>query len=136
MKKAQELLQEYELRVTPVRKELLTVLRSRNEAMPQPELVKVMEGFDRVTIYRTLASFEEKGLVHRIVNEQGVGNYALCSDACGPDHHHDTHVHLECTNCGKMYCLDDVEVPEIKIPARYKAHGLKIVTQGVCPSCQ
>lgn len=136
MKQANELLRDYKLRVTPVRSKLLNVLRSRNEAMPQPELVKVMEGFDRVTIYRTLAAFEDKGLVHRIVNEQGVGNYALCSEACGPDHHHDAHVHLECGNCGKIYCLDEVEVPEIKIPARYKAHGLKIITQGTCQECQ
>ena len=135
MSKTNEILKSYGLRVTPVRKEILNVLQSRTEAVPQPQLEKLLSDFDRVTLYRTLGAFEESGLVHKVLNDQGVGNYALCGDACGPDHHHHAHVHLECDSCGKVYCLDEVDVPEIKFPARHKAHGMKILVHGLCDQC-
>lgn len=115
---------------------VLDILAGRSSAMAQPELEEVLSEFDRVTLYRTLNSFEAKGIVHGVVNGSGVRNFAMCVDSCGPDQHHDHHIHLECDNCGKLYCLDEVDVPDIKIPVHYKAHGLKIITQGVCPDCQ
>ena len=136
MGEIEQILKNHKLRITAIRKRTLEILRKSEAALAQSELEGRLSEFDRVTIYRTLTSFEESGLVHRIVNESGVGNYALCVDACDSDHHHDHHLHLECDNCGKVYCLDEVVIPEIQIPAHYKAHGLKITTHGLCSSCQ
>lgn len=129
------ILKTFGLRVTPVRKEILKVLQAKTEAVPQPQLEKLLGDFDRVTIYRTLAAFEESGLVHKVINDQGVGNYALCGEACGPHHHQHAHVHLECDQCSKVYCLEEVAVPEIIIPVRHKAHGMKILVHGLCDQC-
>src|ERR1700743_3160803 len=45
--------------------------------------------FDRVTVYRTLQAFLEKGLIHSIPTSDNSIRYALCKDDCSGGHHHD-----------------------------------------------
>jgi hypothetical protein len=72
--------------------------------------------FDRVTVYRTLQTFVEKGIIHQIPTTDNSILYALCRHNCEQGHHHDNHVHFICTNCDKTFCLDDVTVPDEKLP--------------------
>ena len=44
---------------------------------------------DRITLYRVLNDFEEAGLVHKVIDPQGVAHFALCKDGCLHGHHHD-----------------------------------------------
>lgn len=92
--------------------------------------------FDRVTVYRTLQTFVEKGIIHIIPTADNSIRYALCKDECTEGHHHDHHVHFVCDSCNHTYCLDDVVTPEIRLPKGYQAGHVEVVVEGVCRECK
>ncbi|RYG32801.1 MAG: transcriptional repressor, partial [Chitinophagaceae bacterium] len=91
--------------------------------------------FDRVTIYRTLQTFVEKGIIHTIPTPDNSIRYALCKDDCSEGHHHDNHVHFVCIKCSNTICLDHVIVPTVKLPAGFKANEIQMVVNGTCKAC-
>jgi Fur family ferric uptake transcriptional regulator len=97
---------------------------------------KTGDTIDRVTIYRTLQTFEEKGIIHSIPTADNSVKYALCKERCEEGHHHDNHVHFICEDCGKTICLDDVLVPEVKLPKGFEPHQSNMVVNGVCGDCK
>jgi Fur family ferric uptake transcriptional regulator len=104
-------------------------------AVSQPELEKKLgKEIDRVTLYRILNTYEDKGILHRIMDMNGTANYAICSASCTEHHHHDEHVHFNCTNCFKIYCLE-VNVPRIKMPQGFTATTVTSTAFGVCEKC-
>jgi Fur family ferric uptake transcriptional regulator len=96
---------------------------------------KAGERFDRVTVYRTLQTFVDKGIIHTIPTADNSIRYALCKDECSEGHHHDHHIHFICNHCSKTYCLDDVVTPEIRLPKGYSAGHTEVVVEGVCKDC-
>ena len=66
---------------------------------------------DRITIYRTLKTFEQKGIVHSINNGTGEVKYALCDEYCTAVAHTDQHPHFQCERCEKITCIDRKELP-------------------------
>ncbi|MCJ8167456.1 transcriptional repressor [Pontibacter sp. E15-1] len=134
---AEELLRKYTLRKTNCRLEVLTLLLQNKHALAHSEIEKQLENrFDRVTIYRTLHAFEEKGLAHSINDVSGAMKYALCQDACKEHEHQDNHIHFNCTSCGQTFCLNEVLVPAPTLPEGYKVHSINFSAQGLCVSCQ
>ena len=51
-------------------------------------------------------------------------------------HHHDNHVHFVCDECGKTICLDDVLVPDVKLPKGFEPHQSNMVVNGFCNECK
>jgi len=122
-------------RTTP-RLQVLEILSGRDSATSQPYLEQVMgKDADRVTLYRVLQAFEEKGIIHKVLDQQGTANYAICSDNCSAHEHRDEHVHFNCDNCHKIYCLDSVKIPALKVPAGFKVEHLNLIATGICASC-
>jgi Fur family ferric uptake transcriptional regulator len=97
---------------------------------------KAGEKFDRVTVYRTLQTFVEKGIIHTIPTTDNSVRYALCRDNCTEGHHHDNHVHFICLKCGTTLCMEDVVVPEIKMRRGYSVNEIEVVVKGICLDCQ
>ena len=95
---------------------------------------KLGKEIDRVTLYRILNTYVEKGILHRIVDLNGTANYAICSSACSANQHHDEHVHFNCTNCNKVFCLA-TKVPEISITAGFKVETINLIAYGICNEC-
>jgi len=93
-------------------------------------------GFDRVTVYRTLQTFVEKGIIHQIPTTDNSVLYARCKDNCEQGHHHDRHVHFLCNICGKTICLDDVTVPDVKLPKGFRPSAAQMVVNGTCSDCR
>ncbi|WP_449437462.1 hypothetical protein [Pedobacter steynii] len=79
-------------------------------------------------------TYEDKGILHRIMDMNGTANYAICSASCTEHHHHDEHVHFNCTNCFKIYCLE-VTVPRIKMPQGFTATTVNSTAYGICEKC-
>ena len=74
-----ELLENNQLKKTSTRFTVLNILKSRESAISQPELEAMLgKKVDRVTLYRTLSTFEEKGIIHKVLNINGTANYAFC----------------------------------------------------------
>jgi Fur family ferric uptake transcriptional regulator len=89
--------------------------------------------FDRVTIYRTLKTFVDKDVVHKVLDDSGATKYALCSHE-EEDHNHE-HVHFKCEICGETTCLESISLPSIKLPAGFKKKDMSLLVQGVCNKC-
>jgi Fur family transcriptional regulator, ferric uptake regulator len=135
--KIASLLKRSDLSVTESRRKILHLFLEQAGALAHGDIErKAGEKFDRVTVYRTLQAFVEKGIIHTIPTADNSIRYALCKDECTGGHHHDHHIHFMCDNCGNTYCLDDVVTPEIKLPKGYTASHVEVVVEGVCKNCR
>lgn len=132
---AETILKKHGLKNTRQRKVVLEEFSRTKNALSQPELEKRLKGeMDRVTLYRILSSFQENGILHSILDLNGTTNYAICSPACSTAHHKDEHVHFNCTNCQRIYCLE-VKVPDVTIPVNFRADHFSLIVTGLCENC-
>jgi Fur family ferric uptake transcriptional regulator len=138
MRKSQdEILKDFRLRSTISRSAILELFIHNDHALSYSDIEKeVAAAFDRVTVYRTLKTFLDKGVVHKVLDDGGSLKYALCNDHCSTLEHHHDHVHFKCTKCGQTNCLEEVEVPAIKLPKGFKANEVNLLIQGLCNKCQ
>lgn len=129
-------LKKNQLSVTDSRKKILELFQSTTGALAHADIEdKTGTHFDRVTIYRTLQTFVEKGIIHTIPTADNSVRYALCKDECSQGFHHDNHVHFICDACSVTYCLDHVSIPEIKMPQGFTAKRADVVVSGICKKC-
>ena len=128
-----DILKRNNLSVTGSREKILSLFLSQRGALAHGDIEKKAgEKFDRVTVYRTLQTFVEKGIIHTIPTADNSIRYALCKDNCGEGHHHDHHIHFICDHCGNTYCLDNVVTPEINLPKGYEAGHIEVLVEGKC----
>jgi len=120
---------------TAMRGLVLDFLLKQTSAISLSDIEKGMSPADRITIYRTLKTFEEKGLAHTIDDGTGTPKYALCLDDCGANEHHDMHVHFYCIACKETFCLPDSKIPPITLPLRFSSLEMNLVVKGVCDQC-
>lgn len=135
--KINHLLKRNQLNVTDSRKKILELFLNTSGALEHSDIEKKSgERFDRVTIYRTLQAFLEKGIIHIIPTADNSVRYALCKSDCTEGHHHDNHVHFVCSVCGSTICLADITIPEVKLPAGFRPLEYQMVVNGVCKGCE
>ena len=133
----QQLLKRNQLSITDSRSKILELFLQQNGALAHADIEKKSgASFDRVTVYRTLQTFVEKGIIHTIPTADNSILYALCKDECSEGHHHDHHVHFVCQQCSNTICLEDITVPDIKLPEGYRATQVEVVVNGVCKDCK
>jgi Fur family transcriptional regulator, ferric uptake regulator len=132
-----QILQEHKLRITDCRKEVLRIFLKMQAALSHADLEeKLNTDFDRVTIYRTLKTFLESDLIHKVLDDSGATKYALCSHNHAGGHSHDhEHVHFKCEKCGKTICIDEVQLPKIVLPEGYVNKEVSLLVQGICDKC-
>ncbi|MBK9449598.1 MAG: transcriptional repressor [Bacteroidetes bacterium] len=132
----QQLLRTHDIRHTDGRMAILEHFDHVGHALSQPDLEKALgEQFDRVTIYRTLTLYLEKGILHKVLDDSGAMKYALCPDTCGTHDHQHEHVHFKCLRCGNTSCIEDLEVPRIVLPKGYTLSEANFLLSGVCLQC-
>lgn len=137
MRKEPEILKQSGLSITESRTKILELFYDHEGALAHADIEKkTAAAFDRVTVYRTLQTFVEKGIIHQIPTTDNSVLYALCRHNCEQGHHHDDHVHFICNNCEKTICLDDVTVPDVKLPKGFKKQQAAMVVTGVCGECK
>ncbi len=136
MQDFQHILKHHDLRVTQVRLEVLQFFQTNKNALTHADLETFFaKKFDRVTIYRTLTSFLENGLLHKIPDDSGIAKYALCHHE-GTEHTHDDHhVHFKCKKCEKIECLHSLEIPKLHLPKKYKMENANLLIEGICSVC-
>jgi Fur family ferric uptake transcriptional regulator len=129
------LLKTFRLRSTPTRQEILHLFIKKDYALSHSDIEnEIADDIDRVTVYRTLKTFTDRGLIHKVLDDGGSLKYALCSEACSATQHRHDHVHFKCTVCGQTNCLK-VEIPCIKLPEGYIAKEVNLLIQGTCQNC-
>jgi len=133
---SKQILISHGLRLTNSREEILNIFLGHKTALSQPEIEKELHSCDRVTIYRTLATYLEKGILHKVLDDVGAMKYALCAESCHSDHYHaHDHIHFKCNVCGNTTCVEDIHVPTLQLPQGFKMSEMNILIQGTCPSC-
>ena len=137
------LLREAGLRRTPVRVGVLEILAGSPHPVGVPQVIeRLPEHTDAVTVYRTLNTFTDKQLVHRVRGEDRTWRYALSGKASPrqPQQAAHSHAHFVCETCGTVECLEDAEIPRnfvrsLRVRAAYAVHYPEVVLHGVCPKC-
>lgn len=134
-KDIEDKLQSRNIKPTAMRQLVLKSLSEQKTAISLSELEQEFEKADRITLYRTLKTFEEYKLIHSINDNTGSIRYALCQDACECQPK-DLHVHFHCTECGQTYCLNDIQVPGINLPNNFTLESVNMVVKGLCDNCE
>lgn len=134
LKNLDKLLQDKNIRPTAMRLLALEYISSQQTAVSLSDLEAAFHRADRITLYRTLKTFEEKGLVHSIMDGTGSVKYALCEEGCecAPE---DMQVHFFCNKCQETICLPKSRIPKIPLPDNFKQEEVSLVIKGTCGSC-
>lgn len=128
------ILKDHSLRITDCRIDVLEKFYSSNHALSFKDLEDKLEGYDRVTLYRTLNSFIDRGILHRIPNDSGFASYGLCPESCTADAHHHNHIHFKCVKCGHIECIPHRHIPEVSL-AGYTILESNLIVNGICKRC-
>lgn len=120
------------LRVTSARLLVLQTLEAARTALSHADIESLLpEPLDRVTLYRTLDSCVEAGLLARTVGTDRISRFALL----GADGQHDRHPHFHCDDCGRVYCLPGRAPRAPAVPEGFAVEGVDMHVHGHCPSC-
>jgi len=124
---------EHKMRLTPQRIEVLKMIAS-STAHPDADVVydqvrKVMPSISLDTVYRTLTSLEELGMIFKVDNELPKTRY---------DANIDPHSHFICVRCGAVFDIFHKE--EIKAPKESFEFGdviqANLQVKGICNKCK
>ncbi|NNV57797.1 Fur family transcriptional regulator [Limnovirga soli] len=120
---------------TPMRVMVLEYILNQTTAISLNDLENEFQHSDRITIYRTVKTFEEKGLIHDIRDGNEGTKYALCDKDCTSGVHYDMHLHFYCTSCKELMCLPKEDMPVIKLPDSFQLQEVSFVARGICDTC-
>lgn len=129
-----KLLSQAGLKNTSGRMAIMELLKNEGP-LSHEEIMNKLSGIaiNRVTIYRALDSFVHAGIVHRIDTGDRVWKFALCG------HHHagHCHPHFVCKACGKIECMNSIELPPVKgFKEGYTIEESEFYLKGRCSQCK
>ena len=124
------------LRRTQARQVVLDLLAKVPRPLSHQEIArrKAVRELDRVTLYRTLTTLQEAGLIHRIQGVDGVwrfGAHRAEAGRCGGDH-----IHFLCLDCNRMTCLPEQPLPWVQAPDGAEIAGKQLLVYGRCAACR
>lgn len=132
-------LKECGMDATDARIRILTVFVTEKRALSAQDILESLRShgpFDKVTLYRTLDLFADKGVIQR--HSAGDRSFRYCMSSAS----HSTHSHFYCTKCGRMDCLpsqthqlEQLHRAELTplLPGRIEA--IEIRLDGICDAC-
>ena len=135
MNEIEKLLNAKNVRPTAMRTLIYKYMAEKEVAVALTDIENAFAKADRTTLYRTLKTFEEKGVVHQIDDGTGIQKYALCEPGCNCDLDRDLHLHFHCNNCNETVCLTEHRIPNIILPEGYIAEDANLVLKGICDKC-
>jgi len=134
MRRFTETCQAHGLKLTHQRMEVFRELAGTEEH-PDAEMIyqsvsRRVPAISRDTVYRTLATLEEHGLVHKAEILASRGRY---------DANMDRHHHFVCTECGLVRDFYSERLDELPIPKSVKTLGqvesAHVQLRGICATC-
>lgn len=120
-------------RPTSMRILVYDFLSNQQVALSLSEIEDSFDTVDRITLYRTLKTFEEKGIVHSI-QENNTSKYKLCRDKCDEHTHQDWHLHFYCKICKQTTCKEDIVVPN-HLTGNLQIDEIRFFAKGICEEC-
>ena len=135
MKTIEELFASKNIRITAMRLLIYKFLAQKQVTVTLSDIENAFDKADRTTLYRTVKTFEEKGIVHQVDDGTGITKYALCEQGCSCEIETDLHLHFHCNNCNTTICLTDHKIPQIKVPEGFVSENVNLVVKGICDKC-
>lgn len=135
MKEIEKRLDDNGVRPTAMRILIYKYMADKEVAVGLTDIENAFAKADRTTLYRTLKTFEEKGIVHQIDDGSNISKYALCEPGCNCELEQDLHLHFHCNNCDETVCLTEQKIPHINLPDGYIAEDANLVIKGICEKC-
>jgi Fe2+ or Zn2+ uptake regulation protein len=129
-----DMLRKSGFKATPSRLAILDAFKKAKKPMSAQGVIDLLpRSTDQATVYRTLKSLREKGIIQQVDLHHNHAHYELA----GLVEHH----HLICLHCGKVegvrYCnieeIQSVVLRSSKYFAEIKQHALEFY--GICKSC-
>jgi Fur family transcriptional regulator, ferric uptake regulator len=135
MNGVEDILQKHNLKNTKLRKAVLSLLIKSDKGLSHLDLSKALDvEFDRVTLFRTLHSFEENGILHKIIDLNGTAKYAYSLPETSAKEH--CHAHFICLKCEQVFCLDEIfPLDEVKVPKGFSKKAIDVQVKGFCQKC-
>jgi len=130
-----QILKSRKLHITSCRLHVLGLCMTADGALTQRALEKKLSQYDRVTLYRTLNSFLESGIIHKIPNSEGSAAYGKCLTESRSGQLQHNHIHFKCNTCGQILCLEDQPIPQISLPEGYLVESANMIIDGCCLAC-
>jgi Fur family ferric uptake transcriptional regulator len=132
---AQRMLAGRGARSTRARIDVLSVLLASGAALTHHEVerrLKKGHDIDRVTLYRVLEWLTEQGIAHKVSSDDRVWRFSVAGHA-----HPATgaHAHFQCSDCGKVICLDEARMPDISLPRGFRRREVEVTDKGSCDAC-
>jgi len=124
------------LRLTGARRSVAELIADREGPFTAADLLSAARSrglsVGRATVFRSLDTFSELGVVERIDLPNGDHAYVGCEPA---QHHH----HVVCEQCGRTTEIDDAGIRDIvrSIESRtgYRVDSHRLELFGRCPAC-
>lgn len=122
------------LPLTIQRRSILEVLLAREDHPTADDVAEALaqrvEGISRATVYRTLETLVEIGLITRVAHPAVAVRYEIRADR---------HHHLVCDRCGAMSDFDEPRLDALSLPdfasAGFRVRDYTIQVRGVCRRC-
>jgi len=131
----EQILKKNNVKPTAMRLLVLQFLLNKKSATSLTDVEDYFVKSDRTTLYRTLKTFVESELAHKIDDGTGITKYALCEENCHCEIETDLHLHFHCKLCNETSCLTDHKIPNISLPKNFIAEDVNLVVKGICNKC-
>jgi Fur family ferric uptake transcriptional regulator len=128
------ILKSRKLKKTTARVELLSAMMHYGSAMPFAKMQQKLGATDRITLYRTLKTLVDKGVIHKASFDQDETYYALCASTCAHEAHQHDHIHFKCLKCASVSCIYLDESPQFSVKGLH-IQSININAEGVCSAC-
>ena len=129
-----QILKRVKLYSTKARIWTLKILTEAGEPLRQEQIAKRLgrNRLDKATIYRTLESFCEAGLVHKVFLQKRACYFELAHNCTAEQ----CHPHFVCTSCGDTHCLTEMPTLMTKVlPKGFIIRHQQVQLEGLCPQC-
>jgi len=130
-------LQSLGIHITRCRIAVLNMFNLQKEALPTSYIYKYFSGkLDRISVYRALKLFIQKGILLKIPGTEGEIRYLLIQNNNANYATGKTQVaYFVCTCCDQMKVLDEPVFQQFKLPDNLKANQCYFLIEGICKSC-
>ncbi|MFK5983321.1 MAG: transcriptional repressor [Flavobacteriaceae bacterium] len=135
MKKYEQILENNYVKPTAMRLLVLEFMLNKKLALSLSQIENYFDKAERTTLYRTIKTFKEKGIVHQIDDGSGITKYAVCEENCKCEIETDLHLHFHCIQCEETNCLTEHKIPQINLPEGFTAENVNMVVKGICDKC-
>ena len=129
---ARSLLAEHPGRISKPRLNVLAFMLKQKGPVSHAEIQRELPDLDQVSIYRNLDWLAEKGILERMVGEDGLRRYARATQTM-IDHALPA---FSMPQLRVTSCLHGVELNQPQLPEGYSVENCSMILAGTCPSCQ